>query len=207
MKLRPLLLAVCLTACLAVLPNLSQMATADPSPEPPSWAAFEPASFFDIYLTPSLATGILDYALALGSYPKITLGADTYDVKWVQAYFVVSQDEETDFIATNGTTVTDWRWESKALPGRISGWMGEGTNRVYPESEKPLQSEKALGFGSFDITGNAVLSGLMVGYQAGASEETGWYKDSLPPIPEPSSLLALACGVGGLAGLLRRRRS
>jgi len=177
------------------------MATADPSPEPPSWASFEPASFFDIYLTPSLETGILDYALALGPDPKITLGSTTYDVNWVQAYFVVSQDEETDFIATNGTTVTDWRWESKSLPGRISGWMGEGTNRVYPGGSK------ALGFGSFDITGNAVLSGLHVGYQVGSSEETGWYKDSLPPIPEPSSLLALACGLGGLAGLLRRRRS
>jgi len=173
---------------------------ASPDPEPPSWASFEPASFLDVFLTPSLATNVFDYSLALGPDAEIVLGATTYDVNWVQAYFVVSQDEVTDFTATNGTTVTDWRWESKSLPGRISGWMGDGTSRLYPGSDKDL------GFGSFDITGNAVLSGLHVAYQVGPTEETGFYKGELPVIPEPAGLLTLVCGLGGVGGMMWRRR-
>lgn len=197
MTVRRALLMAFLAICLVCY--AAPDAVASPDPDPPSWSSFDPAAFSGIYLTPSLATGVLDYVLAIGAKPKITLGASTYDVNWITAFFVVSQDKATDFTATNGTTVTDWFWEVKSLPGRISGWIGEGQQRVYPGQQKPL------GFGSFVITNNAVLSGLHVGYQDGSTEVTGWWKGTLSTVPEPSSLLALAGGLGAL-GMMRRRR-
>lgn len=197
MMVRRAVVMAFLAVCLACYHAPSAMAW--PDPEPPSWSSFYPASFSDIYLTPSLGTDILDYTLTIGAAPKITLGANSYDVNWVTAYFVVSQDEATDFTATNGTTVTDWKWEFKSMPGRISGWIGEGSQRIYPGQQK------ALGFGSFDITNNAVLSGFHLGYQDGDVEVTDWYKGTLLVVPEPSSLLVLVGGLSAVAATRRRR--
>ena len=72
------------------------------NPDPPAWDAFNPASFFDVFLTPSLATDQLGYVLSLGANPRIVLGLNNYPVNWVQAYFVVSQDQVTDFDAATG---------------------------------------------------------------------------------------------------------
>lgn len=169
--------------------------------DPPSWSSFVPASFDGIHVTPSLTQNSLDYTISLDAYPKITLGATTYDVNWVQAFFVVSQDQATGFVATNGSVVTDWTWEEKQNPGRIAGWHGEGSNRIYPGGSKEI------GFQEFDVTGNTVLSGFHIGYQNGSSEVTNWYKGDAPPVPEPSSLIALLTGFIGCGYLLRRRAS
>ena len=173
-----------------------------PAANATSWSSFEPASFADVYLGPQLATDQLDYVLSMGPSPKITIGPATYDVNWVQAFYVVSQDRETGFRATNGTTVHDWTWDAKDSPGQIAGWRGTGQNRLYPGGQK------MLGFGELDITGNAVLTGLHVGYKTGSKEETGYYKGapSEPsPVPEPGSLIALATGLFGSVWVLRRR--
>ena len=193
--------SACMVVCLvvALFLALSSGANADP----PSWSSFEMALFIDVYVTPPLTTGILDYVLSMGSVPEILLGGMLYDINWIQAYFVISQDQMTGFIATNGTAVTDWIWEEKSMPGRIAGWHGLGSNRIYPDGSKQL------GFGSFDITGNDVLHGFHVGYQDDDVELTGWYKGPLasPQIPEPGSWIALLSGTIALFGLRRRTQS
>lgn len=170
------------------------------NPDPPSWSAFDPASFEEIYVTPELALDGLNYIISLGAHPKITLGGTTYNVNGIQAFFVVSQDQETGFIATNGTG-NDWKWEDKTQNGRIAGWLGEGGLRVHANESKLFH------YGTFDPTGNDVLSGFHVAYQSGSTEITGWYKDDAPPVPEPSSLIALLTGCIGCGYLLRKRTS
>lgn len=193
-------MCVVLVAAVLLLSGTASVVDADP----PSWSSFALAdAFLDMYLSPPLATGVLNYSLILGSNPQIVLGGNTYNVDWVQAYFVVSQDQSTGFTATNGSVVTDWTWEAKSLPGQIAGWHGEGTNRVYPGQSK------ALGFApGFDITGNAVLSGLHLQYSGPGFMNTGWYKDPLPDVVIPEPVPPLLAGLGGtfLASLTMLRR-
>jgi hypothetical protein len=168
------------------------------NPDPPSWGAFKLADFSGIYLTPSLETDVLTYTLSLGADPTMTYNSVTYDVKWVTAYFVVSQDDTTPFSADhNGTFPLDWTWETNPTGAPlVAGWH-DGNNTLNPGSSL------TLAFGSLNITGNAVLSGLHVGYQTEGGIVTDWYKGAL--IPEPSSPLLLLSGLGGLAGWVRRR--
>jgi len=184
----------CILACVA----LSATAAYAQDPTPPDWNSFKAASFFDIYLTPSLATDQLTYTLTLGPTPTFTSGGNTYNVNWVKAYFVVDEPGNGDFTATNGTVVTDWMWEENYPNGHIAGWH-DGNDTLLPGQSK------ALGFESFVITGSPdLLSGLHIGYQDGSNVVTDWYKGTLAPIPEPSSILGLLLGLGGLAW--RRRR-
>lgn len=183
---------------LAALLGIS-LAAAPVAADPAAWAAFQIASCTDIYLTPAFTTDQLDYTLSIGAAPEITIGPDTFAVNWLQACYVVSQDDVTPFTATDGLVVTDWMWESQTVAGYVAGWFGTGMNRLLPAQSK------ALGFGTFDITGNAVLVGLHVGYQSGSEEISGFFKTDLPMVPEPSSILALLFGTAGLAGWRRSR--
>ena len=166
--------------------------------EPPSWDAFKLADFSGIYLSPSLETDVLTYTLSLGEHPTMTYNSVTYDVKWVTAYFVVSQNDTKFFSATNdGTSPLDWKWEKNPdLPATlVAGWH-DGDDTLNPGSSATLV------FGSLNITDNAVLSGLHVSYNS----TTGWFKGTLPPVPEPSSLAGLAIAAALSLPLLRRRK-
>jgi hypothetical protein len=165
----------------------------------PSWSAFKPADFSDIFITQSLAKDVLTYTLSVGPNPTVSFSGHTYDVNWVQAYYVVSQDSETPFNATEGTTPTDWDWQAKGKDIVVAGWSGQGNSRIYPNESKTLQ------FGSFDISENAVLSGMHVGYQAGNCDNSGWFKGSLEAVPEPSALICLAVGLTGIVSVVSRR--
>lgn len=171
-----------------------------------SWSAFIAADFDDIYLDELLVAENVDYELFLGSAPTITLGSHTYDVVWIQSFYVVSGTENGTFVATDGSNTAGWSWNSKTSGGQISGWNGQGGNRIYPgESRKFV-------FSAFDPGANPVVMGFHLGYMNGDNEViTGWYKDGdgpdFPSVPEPSSMLALMCGAVGMVGMVRRRRS
>jgi hypothetical protein len=200
MDTRRLVSALCLATALELFVS-APTAVADPDPSPPSWSSFVAAEFLGVDLVPSLTTDQLIYDLHLRSGATIYIGSNVYTIKWIQAFFVVSQDQETSFVATNGSGPAGWKWEEKSLPGRIAGWHNEGTGRIYPEPRSP--SSAHFEFGSFDITGNAVLPGYHLGYQDGASEVTGWFKG--PTVPEPSSLFGLGAAFLTSLALLRRR--
>ena len=163
---------------------------------PPSWGAFKLADFSGVYLSPSLETDVLTYTLSLGDHPTMTYNSVTYDIDWVKAYFIVSQDDATPFSADHdGTFPLDWKWETNPTADPlVAGWH-DGNAHLTPGNSLTLV------YGSLNITGNAVLSGLHVGYQGGTV--TDWYKGML--IPEPSGILLLVSGLGGFAVAVRRR--
>ncbi|MHB9038838.1 MAG: hypothetical protein ACYC64_19520 [Armatimonadota bacterium] len=166
--------------------------------DPPSWDSFKLSTVADIYLTPLPATGVLIYSLSLGPHPTITISGNTYDVDWVQAYFLVSQDESTPIEAANADIVDDWTWE---LKNTIAGWRGTANGRIGPNQSK------VLGYELLNIDDNAVLSGMHVGYQVDSNTQlTGWYKTDLPSsVPEPSSIVALGVAFAACIPVARRR--
>lgn len=180
---------------LACLPACASLAA--------SWTSFIPAAFSGIQLTPAPATGQLTYTLSLGPTPKITIGSNTFDVNWVQAFYLISQEPKQGFTCAAGSAVTDWQWESKTNPGYIAGWHGQGSNRIEVGESKNFE------FASLNLQGNSVVPGLHVGYQSGCREITGYYKGNLstvPNVPEPTGAGALIAGLCGLPLAARRLR-
>lgn len=182
-------------------------------PDPPAWTSFGAADFYGVDLAPGLSTDQLVYDLFLQSGAQIGLTVENvysiYTINWISAFFVVSQDQLTDFTATYGSGPVDWVWEEKPLdsepyPGRIAGFH-DGLGRIYPEPDSP--SSAHFVFGTLDITGNAVLPGYHIGYQDGATTTTGWFKGetSLVPLPEPSSLFGLGSAFVASLAILRRK--
>lgn len=169
-----------------------------------SWDAFASAQFGGIALDKPLQVNVLDYTLALGDNPTITLGSHTYPVNWVQSFYVVSGEPNGTFTATNGVGNTGWSWDSKTSGGgQISGWTGQGSNRIDPGESKVFH------FSSFDPHRNPVVTGFHVSYQDGQDTVTGWWKDRslLTTVPEPSTMAALAVPLVGLYAFARRRRT
>ncbi|MCE5322906.1 hypothetical protein LLG46_06285 [bacterium] len=184
-------------AVIALMGALGISASADP----PSWSSFDPADVTGIFLTQLPTTDQLTYSLSMDSHPTITLSGCTYTVNWIQAYFLVSQDQDAPIEATNAVGINNWTWEYKSTPGAIAGWHGTDQTRIRQGGSKTLAYE------TLNIDNNNVLSGMHIGYQADATTEvTGWYKTTLISVPEPSSMIAIFVGLTSLIPIISRRR-
>lgn len=166
--------------------------------DPASWSSFIDSAITGITVSPSLASNVFDYTVSLDSAPTVTFGGITYNVVWLQAWYIVSLTGNENFTATPGYAPPDWKWESKTTPGRIVGWQGQGAGeRIYPGQTKQFQ------FASFDITDKPVVEGYHIGYVTPTGTVyTAWFKNT---VPEPGSIAALAIGLSALIGLRRRR--
>jgi len=167
-------------------------------PDPASWSSFIDSAITGITISPSLASNVFDYTVSVGSAPTVTFGGITYNVVWVQAWYIVGFTGSENFIATPGYAPPDWKWESKTTPGRIVGWQGQGNERVYPGQSKFFT------FTTFNITNMPVVEGYHLGYvnPGNSTVYTAWFKNT---VPEPGSMAALAIGLSALAAFRRRR--
>lgn len=143
------------------------------------WRGFKSASFLDMYLTPSFATDVLNYTLDLGANPQIVLSTGTFDINWIQGFYVVGGTPTTQFTATKGTVCRNWRWRPNTTTGQIAGWVGGCVVRMY------AGDEKEFGFASLNIDGAPVLAGFQLGYQVDDVERVGYFKGSIPDAPPP----------------------
>jgi len=175
-----------------------------------SWSSFLPADFEDVYVTPPLAGGTLSYTLSLGEAPTVSFEGNTYNIKWVSAFYAVADTRRDCFYATEGESELGWRWEAKDRPGVIAGWHGTGQNRLYAGDEAKFW------FGSLEPEGTNIVFGLHVGYCMSDGVVMTDYRRStsellraprVPPIPElPASALAVLGGlVAPLVAKLRYR--
>ena len=168
-------------------------------PDAPAWSSFTPAVFHDLYVSPDIASGRLDYTLTVGPNARIILGSESYAVQWVQAFFVVSRDAAGRFTATDGTVAGSWKWGKNVNPGQVYGWAGLGGHRLYPGQSR------TFAFAAFDLNGTPVYPGYHLGYETPSGTVTAWYK-AMGHVPDPPSLI----GVGGcsatLVAVLRFRR-
>lgn len=168
-----------------------------------SWDSFKTATFSGIDLDKALAPNVLDYTLTLGSAPTVTIGTKTYNVEWVQAFYVVSGTDTGSFKATDGKGPKNWTWDSKTNPGQIAGWTGQGKDRLY------ASQSVSFAFGSFDPGSNAVAPAYHISYQDGKNSITDWFKSGrkgpVPAVPEPGSILCLSVALGGLFFVARQR--
>lgn len=204
-------------ACVVLLGMVTAAAAA-----PPSWNAFDTAQFEGIYITPSLVSGVLSYELEIGPNAKVIVGTAAHDIGSIQDFYIVSQDSNTAFTATDGSNSMGWSWGTKNLPRRggpvVAGWAGTGNNQLHPGDKMTFS------FGSLGITGNAVLAGFSVKYGdhmsgggcggmgmggmggGGMDDASHWVKGCVQPVPEPSSIFALISGIAGMGTLVWRRR-
>ncbi len=168
----------------------------------PAWSSFEEATFSGITLTEGSSTAPYDFILSLGSAPTVTVGGTTYDVSWIQGFYFLGKDSTTTFNATDAGT-SGWNWSTKpptdSGPYSVAGWEAVGAgDRMY------VDSSKTFSLSSFDGMDDTVY-GLHLGYGNSEMFVTKKFKGDVP-VPEPTSLMALATGLGGLATFVRRRR-
>jgi hypothetical protein len=188
-----------LALCLGLLAVLALSGTAMAGP---SWSSFEEATFSGITLSEGSSTAPYDFILSLGSAPTITVDGATYDVSWVQGFYLLGKDSTTTFNATDAGT-SDWNWSTKPPgdtgPYSVAGWEASGAgDRMY------VDTSKTFSLSSFDGMDDTVY-GLHLGYGNSEFFVTKKFKGDLP-VPEPSSVLVIATGLGGLATFVRRRR-
>jgi len=166
----------------------------------PSWSSVDPAGFSRITVANS-GTSPYDYILSLDSAPTVTVDSTTYDLGWIQGVYFLGNDTTTTFNATDaGTSVWDWSTEPPdSGPYSVASWEATGNgNRLIGGSSR------AFSLSSFDSPDDTML-GFHIGY--GNSEMfVNKHLTSDVPAPEPSGILALAAGFGGLATYVRRRR-
>ncbi len=168
----------------------------------PSWSSFDQASLSGITLTEGSSVAPYDFILSLGSAPKVTVGGVTYDVSWIQGFYLLGDTSSTTFNATDAG-VSGWNWSTKpptdSGPYTVAGWEAAGIGeRIF------VDTSKTFSLSNFDGQDKTTY-GLHIGYGTGEMLVTHKFKSDLP-VPEPSSLLAFAVGFGGLATFIRRRR-
>lgn len=170
-----------------------------------SWNGIEIAEFSGVTLDKPLQVGTLDYTLSVADNATIKLGSETYDIEWVQAFYVVSGEEGSTFTATEGEG-NSWNWSSKISGGgQISGWSGQGNDRIDAGESRTFH------FGSFAPGRKSITTAYHVSYRDGSRGVTGWWKDpvrELSSVPEPSAVASVMLLLVGFTGLwIRRSRS
>ena len=187
-----------LTWCLVLLALVVLSSTALAGP---SWDSFDEAIFSGITVTEGSSTAPYDFILSLGSAPTVTVGGTTYEVSWIQGFYFLGKDSTTTFNAVDAGT-SGWNWSTKppnSEPYSIAGWGATGAgDRMYADSSKTFSLSE------FDGQDSTVY-GLHLGYGNTEMFVTRHFKGDVP-VPEPTSLLAIATGLGGLATFVRRRR-
>ncbi len=171
-----------------------------------SWSAFTEAEFSGITFDKPLQVDVLDYTITIDPNPTITVGGKTYEIDWVQSFYVLAAEPGGTFVATDGQG-NMWSWDSKTSGGgQISGWTGQGNNRLRPGQSGTFH------FATFDPKGHPLAAGFHVAYRDGDDVITGWYSfrtgfhNSMIPEPSPMVCFGVA-GVGMLGLVLRRRRA
>lgn len=179
------------------------------------WSSFGEASFNGITASPDFTSGILTYTLSISGTPTITIGANTYDILWVQGFYALSKNGTSKFYAGgNNIDVSDktaWKWDTNPnvdSPNNyiVAGWSAQGeNNRIFPGHGQ------SFSFTNFDVpVDTTIILGLHVGYYDNGELKnvTAFFKEGdTPHAPElPTPLLA---GLGGtmllMVGSIRRR--
>lgn|GEM_PF-1379511 len=168
-----------------------------------SWSDMTPAVISGISLDKPLQANVLDYTLTLGSSPTIILSGQTFQIDWVQAFYVVAGGPDARFTAAAGSGPPRWSWDSKTAGGQVSGWIGTGNTRLL------CGQSAEFSFSAFDPAGCFLMPAYHIGYHDGGKAVTGWYVSQPPPsgrggggpdLPEwPPVILA----AGGLSAALR----
>lgn len=171
-----------------------------------SWSAFKEAEFSGITIDKPVEVDVLDYTITIGEHPTIAVDGQTHELHWIQAFYLISETPGGKFVAANGAGNT-WNWDSKTNDGgQISGWHGQGNNRIHPGGAETFH------FSQLDPQDNPLIAGFHVSYDDGKNAVTGWYswrnQVQAAMVPEPSSLLSFGVASVGFLGLtLRRRRT
>jgi len=163
-----------------------------------SLIGFGDATFASLTLGPSLANGQLNYDLSLGTGATITFGAATYNVDWIQAFYVTAAKDQYGFEAAGSDQSENWRWDLKpALETQglaLAGWKTTGQHRILPGQTKSFT------FASLVIDPTKVLPGFHIQYTGNGVTRTDWFRRPTKlSVPEPSTAQA---GLGILVGML-----
>lgn len=187
----------------AVLALVAGLMTAPASAA--SWSSFTAATFTNIALSPSIASGTTSYTFGLLPGAQV----DGMDVDAILGFFVVGDPQSSTFTAT-GSDDTGWNFDSKTNPGYMAGWEATGAGYFVP-----VNGSKTLSFNSFTINSGGAIAGFHLRYTdvTGASN-TAYFKGNAGPstnenpvVPEPSALALGLLGGSGAAvlGAMRRR--
>lgn len=196
-------LTMAVVVVLVVLAGLPAVSQINRNPAP-STNAFKDATFLEMYLTPSIATNLLQYTFSLGNNPRFIDSGVTYSMTSIEAFYVVSTSA-TDFTATGGNAGT-WVWDAKGSNQKsVAGWQA-GTNS---SNHLHKNENKTAAYTTLNVTGVPVTSGLHI-YFSGGSKTDGYYRGTLsasPPleVPEPAPFVALGGVLLASVTMLRRR--
>jgi len=173
----------------------------------PDWDAFTEATLTGVTVT--AAPDGLSYVLSLSAAPTITVGTETYDVKWCQGFFLLDPTGAESMTAT-GADNGDWSWctEPGSPPHSVVGWEGGSpTVPLDPSGRMELATSR-----TFTLSALSAPEGKRYGFHFGYEVEgktmifevTNHFKGE--PVPEPGSLVVAITTLAGMGAFIRRRR-